>query len=163
MNKKGQFLTAVKLIIYAIFLTVVVITFWAMSNQYVKQQTDIRAIEAELFISQLLYAPYGILEVDVETLQASPLRIDRAKLTDEHLDKSFRFENNKILSAKVSLRDMNNNLLAEAFYNKVWYVRWKPIVGKGSGSSSMVTKDIIVGFDNNQGVLTVEVLLPNKT
>ena len=169
MNKKAQYVTAVKMIIYAIFLTIVLLTLWGMSQQYVKQKTDLRGVEAELFASQLLYAPYGIVKQDVETLRPQMLIIDPARITSDHLNKAFKFDNNKIIAAKVTLTDKDGKQLAEGIYNEVWYNRWKPISGsllKGSGTASNVTKKIIVGLDNEKiekALLTIDILVPDRT
>jgi len=142
-----------------IFMVIVVFSIMFLIGIYFKFEVNISDAESELFIQRLLYSPHGISFYDPYSNRVYPGIIDLDNL--DLINKSvFYGEEQKHIGAKLSIYDINNNLLAERIYNNVVYRR---IAQEGKGGVDVYRKKLYVLVKNESkqisGRLNAEVVM----
>ncbi len=168
MNKKAQYIKFMLLIVWAVFLVSILLVIVIFTGSLVKKEVDIRSPEARTFANRLLYSPHGgISYSDVDLGRMYPGTVDMQKLENAVLDSTVYIDDNQILAAKVTLKNIQGMEIKSAIYNEQWYLRWESLIGRvGSGGvSEIMEKRYVVIYDGdiikNQGILEIQVLIPN--
>jgi len=167
MNKKGDELKFLYLVIWAVFLGVVLFIISLFTSAFVREQIDIRDAEARILANRLLYSPTGISWEDKDLGRNYPGTVDLEKVNGDFIDRSLRMEGNQMIAANIEVKNNTGGLLGSAPYNIDWYERWLPLAGEtGSGASTWIQeKRYVVVYRGREligpGVIEISMLVPN--
>lgn len=167
MNRKGDELDFMMLVVMAVLLAIMGMVVMAFTNSYIKKETDTRDAEARIIAERFIYSPGCIAYYDADIGKAYTGAVDASRLNSAVLDLCMSIDSNQMAAAKISLTDARGIAIGEAFYNRMWYERWEPLAGKkGSGGAGQVVEQrYVLVYDKGKfvtsGMLVVKVLVPN--
>lgn len=144
-----------------IFMVIVIFSIMLLVGSYFKVEIIVSEAESELFIQRLLHSPHGISYFDPLSNRVYPgiINLDNLDL----LNKSIFYGEQKQIGAKLTIEDLDENLLAEHIYNNIVYRR---IAQEGKGGADVMRKSmyVLVKEDSEQipGILRMEVVLIPK-
>jgi len=175
-NKKGN--VAFEFLMWIprlVFLVIVMFAIMVMIRSYITTTIDISELQANVFISRILYSPTTISYFDPDIKRAYPGIIEfdkfKSQITEKFLEKSIYYgEKNTEVGAKFILKDLSENSELIAFYNEDFFKEQKKLVDSGltqgpGGARGYNKKYDILIFKNNalhKGILTIEVVIPNS-
>ncbi|MBS3101013.1 hypothetical protein J4204_02685 [Candidatus Woesearchaeota archaeon] len=160
-----------------LFLVVVMFTVMILIRSYVATTIDTSELEANIFISRILYSPNSISYFDSDIGRTYQGVIDinkfKSQTADKFLERSVYYgDNNKEIGAKFLLRDLSSNENNEVtiYYNEDFFREQKKLADsgftRGPGGARGYSKkyDVIISKDNilNRGVLAIDVVVPNS-
>ena len=160
-----------------LFLVVVMFTVMILIRSYVATTIDTSELEANIFISRILYSPNSISYFDSDIGRTYQGVIDinkfKSQTADKFLERSVYYgDNNKEIGAKFLLRDLSSNENNEVtiYYNEDFFREQEKIAGsgftEGPGGAKLYVKNynIIVqkGSVLTNGVLTMSIVIPNS-
>jgi hypothetical protein len=144
-----------------IFMVIVVLSIILLIASYFRLELVISKAESELFVQRLLYSPHGISFYDPYSNRVYPGIIDLDNL--ELINQSIFYGEQKHIGAKLIVKDLGNNILAENIYNNIVYRR---IAQEGRGGVDVLRKSLFVLVKNESGqipgTLAMEVVLIPK-
>jgi len=175
-NKKGnvtfEFLMWIPRLV---FIVIVMFAIMVLIRSYVTVTIDISELQANLFVNRVLYSPTAIsyFDKDIERLYPGIIDFDKFKLqtNEKFLEKSVYYgEKNTEIGAKLVLKDLSENAELTTFYNEGFFKEQKKLVDSGltegpGGARGYNKKYNVRIFKNNdlhEGILTVEVVIPNS-
>ena len=172
MNKKSSFDTILNLI-RLLFVIVVFFSVIALERAFIIQKIDVFEIESKLLAHRLILSN-EINYVDKDINRQYLGTIDLQKFLSGDIDKRllesiYYGKINSEASAKLTLKDLENNNEYQVFYNKELYHEKKVIVEAkiiGSGAAKRLDTDFYVLIKDDdkikRGALKVEAILPNR-
>lgn len=169
INKRAQVgYTAVKLIMWFIFLIVILICITFFVKRYSQVSVDTKGVESYLFYQQIFYTDNGITYKDVFTGRNYPGIIDLSRFNEISLNKALSYGNeNDIIAANLTIVTNDNSFTGTVIYNREWYNRWKHLTDKpGTGGATKLSRKGYVLLKKDSwllpAILEIEVLYPNK-
>jgi len=128
--KKGLSLTVTQWIPRIIFLTIVVFSVLFLVRMHIRYNIEIPGLEADIFVSRLLYSPNGFTYVDPDTRRPYPGIIDLDKFNAETVVKAIDYGEDHI-AARIMLESGK-----EFIYNQDESDKWAPLsfIQKGLGA-----------------------------
>lgn len=149
-----------------ILLVAVILVVLFLVRLYIVTKIDIKDAEAIVLVNRIMFSPHGFSYYDEKINRVYPGVIDLEKFNDSILEKIAYLPENLLISAKLTLTDMDKNPIKTIYYNKPWYDNWLPMAGiSGPGGKTKITKTYYVllkqGDEIKQAVLKFEVLMPN--
>lgn len=172
MNKKAAFDTIVNLF-RLLFVIVVFYSVLFLAQAFVKQKIDVFEVESKILAYRLAFSK-EINDVDADTgrLQIGIINLEKFTSNDfekDILNSIYYGKINSEASAKLTLKDLDENKEYAAFYNKELYNEKKVLVEAkliGAGAAQRLGTDYYVLIkDKNKikkGVLNIDVILPNR-
>ena len=162
MNKKALMQFNVMMWIpRLVFMVVVISSILLLVGLYFKMELTVSRAESELFMQRLLYSPHGLSFYDPYSNRIYPGIIDVNNL--DLINKSLFYGENKHIGAKLTLTDMNNNVLAERTY---YYLVYRRIAQEGKGGVDVFRKALNVVIKNESkqipGILRTEIVIIQK-
>ena len=169
INKKGMSFEIAFSIMWLIFLTFVLLAIVALVNMLILSTSNTKEIQAEAFVYHILYSPQGISYTNEVIQRTYPGKIDEKKFSQEFMDSTVKANDNKMLSARITIRKADDKSPVVIIYNKEWFDKWFPLAETnlpGPGGATSITKTLPVIIKNNeketQGMLTIDVVMPNS-
>lgn len=109
---------------------------------YIVDQINVSELEDEIFLMRTLYSPTAISYLEPETNRLYPGIIDLDNFNSERLNKSMYLAKGDIpFASNLKLISINNEKLAEAYYNPIGYKHWVSYVEyPGPGRTEITTK-----------------------
>ena len=172
MNKKAAFDTIVNLF-RLLFVIVVFYSVLFLARAFIVQNVNIFEVESKLLAHRLTFSS-GINYIDTDIGRIHIGVIDLQKFNSNDIEKNllnsiYYGRINSEASAKLTLKDLDDNLEYEAFYNKELYNEKKVIVESkiiGEGAAQRLDTNFYVLIKDNDklknGVLNVDTILPNR-
>jgi len=116
-----------------IFLVIMLVSVATLFNLFLNEKFQIKDIQAEVFVSGLIYGHGGIGYYDALTGRYYPEIIDLDQLEGSSLDQAFYREDNYLIAAKIEVSKVRNpgsntGIKKVVFFNKEWYDNWKPFL-----------------------------------
>lgn len=172
MNKKASFDTIVNLF-RLLFVIVVFYSILFLAQAFIKQKIDVFDTESKILAHRLaLSKELNYFDESIGRLQIGV--IDLEKFTSNNFEKNLLSELyygkiNSESSAKLTLKDLDENEEYETFYNKEIYNEKKVLVEaklEGAGAAQRLdTNYYVIIRDKDKikkGVLNIDVILPNR-
>lgn len=172
MNKKASFDLVVNLF-RLLFVIVVFYSVLFLTNAFTVQKVDIFETESKLLSNRLILSnDISYVETDINREYIGI--IDLQKFTSNDFEKNllnsiYYGKVNSETSAKLTLKDLDENKEYEVFYNKGLYNEKKVLVEAkliGSGSAKRLDTNFYVLIKDNdklkRGVLNIDAILPNR-
>jgi len=172
MNKKAVF-ESIENIVNLMFLIIVFMTVVLMARGFIVQKVDIFEAESKL-LTHRIFLSDSISFVDSDTGRLHMGVVDLQEFNsdafeDKIMNSIYFGDTNKEASARIVLKDLENDKEFEKFYNRELYKEKKVLVEAkltGKGSASKLDTDFYVlirdGNKLKRGVLTIEAILPNR-
>lgn len=172
MNKKASLDTILNLF-RLLFVIVVFFSIVSLTRVFIVQKVDVFEIESKLLTHRIALSN-EINYVDTDLGRAYIGVIDLNKFTSENVETNllnsiYYGKINSEASAKITLKDLDDNKEYEAFYNKELYNEKKVLVEAkliGAGAAKKLdTQFYVLIKDENKlkkGVLKIESILPNR-
>ncbi len=172
MNKKG-FFDAVVNVFRLLFVIVVFYSVLFLARAFIVQRVDTFEVESKL-LSQRLAMSNEINYFDAETGRRYIGVIDLQKFNSGEigqklLNSVYYGKANSEASGKLTLTDLEENKMYEAYYNKGLYYEKKvlieaKLIGKGSAKNLETFFYVLIkdGDKMKRGTLKVEAILPNQ-
>lgn len=172
MNKKASFDVIVNLF-RLLFVIVVFISVLTLTRAFIVQKIDIFGIESKLLTNRLILSK-EINYIDNDIGREYVGIIDLQKFTagdiqEKLLNSVYYGKINSEASAKLVLKNLDDNNEYEVYYNKDLYNEKKILVEAkliGSGAAKRLDTNFYVLIKDNdklkKGVLKVDAILPNS-
>ena len=149
-----------------VLLILIILAVVFLVRFFVISRIDTFETESTIIIDRILYSPTGIIYYDREINRPHPGIINVTKLKTEVLENSLLMPNNQYFAVRLTLKDMEDNLVMEAYANKIWYERWLPRVDyPGAGGTRMKNKEVYVLYKEKgltkPGILKISVIIPS--
>ncbi len=156
-----------------ILMVAVMLAVLFLVRMFVVLAIDIKDAEVTVVMNRILYSPSGFSYKDEELNRVYPGIIDLEKFKKLNpdgktpLDEILYHPNNRMIAAKLQLRDFENNKVAETFFNKRVYENLFPVTGiRGPSGATIKTKKVYMLYRENdklkQGVLTIDIISLGK-
>ena len=148
-NKKGTSSISEHVLLWIpkfVYLVIVVLSVVFLVRMLVANNIDSTEAEARIFANRIFYSPNSISYFDPELSRAYPGIIDFAKFNSmQNSDVTFLDtsslsygKDNRLIAAKLSLKNMETREENDVYYNKENYLYWEPRTIQGvSGSGSV--------------------------
>lgn len=165
MNKRGVIFEEIMWIPNIIFLVIVIIVLLFLINSFTNVNIDTSEIEPEIFINRLIYSDNALNYCD--GVKCYPGIIDykiisNPDLLQSRFDSSFHSSlESELVAFRVTLFDDNNKKVSDAYFNKVWYDRWKPLTFSNKYSDAERGFFVLFNKDGNneKGILKVDLVM----
>ena len=159
-----------------IFLVFVMFAVIILIRSFIVEKVDVAELEANIFANRLLYSPNSISFTDHDTGRVYPGIIDsnkfKAGIAEQQLAKSIYYGNsNRVVGAKIALKNMDNSEENVVFYNKEFYDEKKILVdsrlteGPG-GARSYMKKLNVLNLDQegslHKAVMNIDIIMSNS-
>ncbi|MFH1317135.1 MAG: hypothetical protein ABII01_06450 [Candidatus Woesearchaeota archaeon] len=158
-------------VMWTFFVLLVVMTIIGMISFMVVTRIDIKDVETDVMAYRFLYSPNGFTYKNEMIQRNYPGFVDMEKFNEDTLDKMLSYKNNEILTAKLTLKNLEDGKENIIYFNKEWFDRYYPLALTkipGPGGATISTKSfpvIIVDSifeDQKQGTLKIDVVMPNS-
>ncbi len=152
-----------------ILLTVIVmVSVFVLVSLLINRNVEVQDIQDDIFVYRLLYSPSSITFEDNNTGRVYPGVIDAKKVTDDALDKTMAYSYERHITARLDLLSFDEQHVATAYYNKIWYNRLEPLARAqllGLGGAKLYYHVFPVVYKENgvskPGLLKIRVIMPN--
>ena len=157
-----------------LYLTIAFLSVVFLVRMLVINHIDASGAEAKILTNRIYFSPNIISYYDPDIERAYPGIVDIEKYTKlqsleiNSLDaKSMAYSDNKLIAAKITLKNMETNAEYVIFYNKENYDYWEPrilstVIG-GSGSVKSINEQryvlIKIGNQLQKGILKMQVIV----
>jgi hypothetical protein len=165
MDRKGVLFEEILWVPNIFFLIVVVIVLFIIINSFTNARLDTSGIEPEVFVNRLIYSNNAINFCD--DLRCYPGVIDynvvqTPSLLQDRLDNSMHSSlDSKLVSFQATFYNETGGKIGEAYFNKDWFDRWKPLVF--SNKYSETKRSLFVLYRDNEtvskGVLKIDLVM----
>jgi len=171
MNKKGAY-EAIQSFIYIGAAIFVALAIWQLTNGFIVQKIDIADVESKLLTNRILFSS-EVNYFDEEINRLYIVVVDLTKFNSEEfgskiLNEIYYGKINSEASAKLTLKDLDENKEYVSFYNEELYNEKKVLVEArltGIGSARRLDTNYYVlikdGNELKKGVLNIDAILPN--
>jgi len=172
MNKKAAFDMIVN-IFRLLFVIVVFYSILFLARAFIAQKVDIFDVESKLLAHRLMFSN-EVSYTDKDIGRNYIGVIDLKKFNSDEIEESmlnsiYYGKINSEASAKLTLKDLDDNIEYETFYNRELYDEKKVLVeakliGKGSAQSLDTNFYVLIKDDDKlkRGALKIEAILPNS-
>ena len=172
MNKKASFDVIVNLF-RLLFVIVVFISVIAITGAFIKYNIDVFETESRLLTARVFFSD-DLNYKDEITSRKHIGMIDLQKFLSSDFEKNlmnsiYYGQSNSEASAKITLKDLDDNKVHEKYYNEELYKEKKVLVEAkliGAGASKRLDTDFYVVIKDNEklkrGVLNIDAILPNR-
>lgn len=156
------------MIVRIIFLLIVLIVCVMLVSVFVNQKFDVTEVQGELIIDGLLYGTGGVGCTDPVTGRSYPGVICMDQLSASELDAGLFFPDNRVVSARITVKDRDGRIIDEVYYNREWYENWEPLEGvPGRGGVDRYTRTLPVilregAGSTSSGIVEFDVLQPKS-
>jgi hypothetical protein len=150
------------------FLNLALMIFVASGTIYLvsyslNSQKDLSTLRANVFLTRALYSQEGLSYHDDATGRLYPGILDIDRFRNKYLDEADHYENNRMISANISLFSKDGILMRQFIYNPEMFRIWKPATTFKDYARIKMTRSILIKNGNNieQGTIVTEVVTPH--
>jgi len=169
MNKRGATVSFEMVMWFPrlIYLIIVILFTSGIILAFIVYNVNVGEIESQVLMQGLQYSRDGLVRYDVATGRVYPGVLDRAKISDSHVESTLNVNTNK-LAARFELKSLTDEVLETAFLHEETYLNWRPIAALIHGDRTVSGTGAKVPYEESRyvysgqpSILETVVIFPN--
>jgi hypothetical protein len=165
-NKKGQTYEVLEYYVIRIpFVILLIVLFLYISGSLEGRALSSHNTREQIILNRIFYSPNSISYYNATTDRVYPGIIDLSKFQKEAvLDKAFYTGDNRVISGKLELIDLETNETYETYINKDDYNKWKNYI-KFDQYENFIDKRYVLIKDGDmlkRGIIKINFVIPNE-
>lgn len=165
MNKKSQAYQILEYYLVRIpFILILVGLFVYMASSLESNALQSHDVRKQIIQNRIFYSPNSITYFDLESGRIYPHIIDMERFNNLQLDQAFWTKENKLLTGKIDLTNVDLNKTETAYINEDQYERWKHYTKFDQYDNFIEKKLVLIREDGKlyQGVIKLNFVIPNE-
>ncbi|MBT3720140.1 hypothetical protein HN789_04595 [archaeon] len=165
LSKKSQAYNILEYYLVRIpFILVLVALFVYMASSIESNALKSHDVRKEIIQNRIFYSPNSITYFDEDSGRIYPHIIDMERFNEIQLDQAFFTKENKVLTGKIDLTNIDLNITNTSYINRDQYERWKHYT-KFSQFDNFIEKKVVLILHEGiiyRGAIKLNFVIPNE-